>query len=350
MHMSLDTQLTLGVDTHKDVNVAAILDAVGRKITAAGFPTTDRGNTALLTWAQQYGTVTRAGVEGTGSYGHRLARHLTDAGVQVIEVNRPDRSRRRRKGKSDPIDAESAARAVLSGDATAIPKDRSGPVGELRALLLARRSAIKVRTQSTNQLRALIHELKDGLRGDLDQRQAAHRAQACAMLSPTSGTHLALRTLGRRWLYVNEEIHELEHHLTALVKQAAPALLHRPGVGPITAAQLLVTAGDNPDRLRNEATFAALCGVSPIEHSSGKSERRRLNCGGDRAANSALWIIAHVRLVHDPRTRTYAAKRTALGNDRKDIIRRLKRYIAREIYRDIINALTRTTCPIPATA
>ncbi|MGI5285817.1 IS110 family transposase [Nonomuraea polychroma] len=338
--MSTDTRLTLGVDTHKHVNVVAVLDGIGRKIATADFATSDHGNRALLAWAQQYGVVTQAGVEGTGSYGHRLARYLTDAGVRVIEVNRPDRSRRRRHGKSDPIDAEAAARAVLSGDATAIPTDRSGPVGQLRALLLARRSAIKARTQSANQLRALIHELDDDLRGHLDHRQAAHRARACAALSPTTGIHRALRTLGLRWLYLDEEIRDLEHHLTYLAKQAAPTLLKRPGIGPITAAQLLVTAGDNPDRLRNEASFAALCGVSPIEHSSGKSERHRLNCGGDRAANAALWMIAHVRLVHDPRTRAYAAKRTAKGNDRKDIIRRLKRYIAREVYRDIINALT----------
>lgn len=345
-----ESSLTLGVDTHKDINVAAVLDTLGRKVATASFATTDQGNNDLLAWANQYGTVTRAGVEGTGSYGHRLSCRLATGGVQVIEVNRPDRSRRRRKGKSDTIDAESAARAVLSGDATATPKDRSGPVGELRSLLLARRSAIKARTQATNQLRALIHEQHDVLRGHLDQRRPAHRAQACAALLPTSGTHLALRALGRRRLLLDKEIGELEQHITTLVKHTTPALLARPGVGPITAAQLLVTAGDNPHRLRNEASFAALCGASPVEHSSGKSERHRLNQGGDRTANSALWMIAHVRLVHDPRTRTYGAKRTAQGDSRKDIIRRLKRYIAREIYRDIITALTPTGHPVPATA
>lgn len=338
--MSSGNQLTLGVDTHKHVNVVAVLDNLGRKIAIADFPTSDRGNAAMLTWAQEHGNVIQAGVEGTGSYGHRLARYLTDAGVRVVEVNRPDRSRRRRRGKSDPVDAEAAARAVLSGDATAVPKDRTGPVGQLRALLLARRSAIKARTQSGNQLRALIHELNDDLRARLDHRQAAQRAQACAALPPDDGTRLALHALGRRWLSLNEEVRDLDHHLTTLVQQTAPRLLDRPGIGAITAAQLLTTAGDNPHRLRNEGSFAALCGVSPIEHSSGKTHRHRLNCGGDRAANAALWMIAHVRLVHDPRTRAYAAKRTTKGNDRKDIIRRLKRYIAREVYRDIINALT----------
>lgn len=337
--MPSDSQLTLGVDTHKDLNVAAVLDALGRKVATAGFATTDRGNAELLAWAQQYGVVARAGVEGTGSYGHRLARYLVHQGIQVIEVNRPDRSRRRRKGKSDPVDAESAARAVLAGEVVGLPKDRSGPIGELRSLLLARRSAIKARTQANNQLRALIHELDDAPREQLDHRRAVLRAQACAALHLTCGKHHALRALGRRWLLLDEQVHELEQHITNLVKQTTPTLLERPGIGPISAAQLLVTAGDNPERLRTEASFAALCGVSPLEHSSGKTERHRLNRGGDRAANTALWVIAHVRLVHDTRTREYAAKRTAHGKDRKDIIRRLQRYIAREVYREITNAL-----------
>ncbi|MFI0479664.1 IS110 family transposase [Actinomadura sp. 9N215] len=335
-----ESQLALGVDTHKDVNVAVLLDALGRKVATAAFATTDRGNAELAEWVQQYGEVVRAGVEGTGSYGHRLSCRLMDQGIGVIEVNRPDRSRRRRKGKSDSVDAEAAARAVLAGEASAVPKDRSGPVGELRSLLLARRSAIKARTQANNQLRALVHDLHDEMRERLDQRRPAHRARACAALSPDNGTFKALGVLGRRWLMLHQEIQELEQSIVTLVRETVPNLLARPGIGPITAAQLLVTAGDNPDRLRTEASFAALCGVSPIEHSSGRCERRRLNLGGDRVANSALWIIAHVRLVHDPRTQQYGAKRTTEGKDRKDILRRLQRYIAREVYRDITFALS----------
>jgi transposase len=271
-------------------------------------------------------------VEGTGSYGYRLARHLTDQGIKVVEVNRPDRARRRRKGKNDPVDAEAAARAVLAGDAHAVPIDRNGAVGELRALMVARRSAIKARTQATNQIRALLVDGDDELRSRLRGLRKAHLARACTQLVPAAGLRLALDSLGRRWLALDEEITALDAAIATTLRRTAPRLLERHSVGVQTAAQLLITAGDNPDRLHSEAAFAAMCGASPVEASSGKTIRHRLNRGGDRAANSALWTIANNRLMHDPRSRTYAAKRTAMGNSRKEILRCLKRAIARELY------------------
>lgn len=338
--MTETPMIILGVDTHKDVHVAVAVDAVGRRLGIASFPTDDAHHGDLWQWAAAFGPLTRAGVEGTGSYGYRLAQYLTGQGVTVFEVNRPNRAARRRRGKSDPVDAESAARAVLAGDATATPKTRTGPAGQLRALLVARRSATKSRTQAELQLRCLILELNDLQRANLDHRRTDHLTAACASLTGTDGTSLALAALAHRWQFLDEEVTANTAQIEALVRQAAPRLLAQPGIGPITAAQLLATAGDNPDRLRSEAAFAALCGVSPVQHSSGKTQRHRLNLGGDRAANSALWTIANNRLMHDTRTRDYAARRTTAGSSRKEVLRQLKRYIARQVFPEIRHALT----------
>jgi transposase len=332
--------VTLGVDTHKDLHVAAALDHLGRRLGVASFPTDDAHHRLLWDWANSFGPLTQAGVEGTGSFGYRLAQYLGGRGVTVFEVNRPNRTARRRRGKSDPVDAENAARAVLAGDATATPKSRTGPAGQLRALLVARRSAIKSRTQAELQLRSLILELDDALRARIDHRRTVDLTSACAALTGTDGTSIALAALGRRWQHLDAEVRDNDTHVETLVRQTAPGLLARPGIGPVCAAQLLATAGDNPDRLASEAAFAALCGVSPVEHSSGKTQRHRLNRGGDRLANSALWTIASNRLIHDPRTREYAARRTATGSSRKEILRLLKRYIAREVFADIRRSLT----------
>jgi transposase len=346
MSMRLEAgEVVLGVDTHKEVHVAAVLDALGRQLAIAEFSSTDAGAEQLLTWGRRHGRVRAAGVEGTGSYGYQLTRRLQAAGVWVVEVSRPDRVRRRRRGKSDPVDADAAARAVLADDATAVPKDRGGPVGALRALMLARRSAVKARTQTMNQVHALLVSCDDSLRGTIGRLRGRHLAGACAALSPDDGTALALISLGRRWLTLHQEAATLDREIRKRVKTTAPQLLARHGVGIHTAAQLLITAGDNPDRLTHDAAFAALCGTSPVDASSGKTRRHRLNRGGDRSANTALWIIAHVRLVHDPRTRAYAARRTALGDSRKDILRRLQRYISRELYPIITASLATTTRP-----
>jgi transposase len=337
--VSLHGQIVLGIDTHKHTHVAVVLDGLGRVEGQLQFPASDAGTQRLLTWNRKHGGALVAGVEGTGSYGYQLTRALQLAGMRVLEVNRPDRANRRRRGKSDPIDAEAAARAVLSGQANAIPKDREGLVDTLRALTMARGSAVKATTQASNQIKALLVSCPEPLREQMNVKSLLQLATRCGELAGSAGIHTALRSLGRRWLLLHEEILDLDTQIRAHVRRTIPKLIARPGVGIHSAAQLLITAGGNPERLHSDAAFAALCGASPVQASSGQHQRHRLNRGGDRAANSALWTIANNRLIHDPRTREFAANRTAQGDSRKDILRVLKRYIARETFTLITAAL-----------
>jgi len=330
-------EVILGVDTHLDVHVGVVIDGVGRLQGTLAVATNPAGYEQLLRWAQGFGVLHRAGVEGTGSYdGARLSHFLEESGIQVIEVNRPDRARRRSRGKSDPTDAESAARAVLSGDARGHPKTHDGLAEALRIVNVARRSAVKARTQAINQLRALLVSAPNCIRDMALKAKPEQCVAACAELpkcdeNPAMASlGTTLRLLARRWTALGEEVRELDTQLARLAKQAAPRLLARFGVGPQTAATLLATAGDNPTRLRNEAAMAALCGVSPLSASSGKVCRHRLNRGGERQANNALWTIAMVRMHSDARTREYVARRTREGLSKKEIHRCLKRYIVRE--------------------
>ncbi len=339
--------VTVGVDTHSDVHHAAVIDEVGRPLADAGFPTTPAGYRQLLAWAGGYGEITAFGVEGTGAYGAALARHLRAAGQSVIEVDRPDRKTRRQRGKSDPIDAYAAAAAVLSGAAAGTPKTRDGAVEAIRTLRVARRSAMKGRTQAINQLKALVltgpAELRQTLAGQTTRqllttcrRLRADKRPAEAADPVTAAAKIALRRLARRIAALTEEIDELDADLRPLVAGAAPALMAVYGVGTEVAAQLLVTAGDNPDRLRSEAAFAQLCGTAPLPASSGRTTRHRLNRGGDRHANNALHTIALVRLSSHPPTKAYAARRRAEGLSNLEILRCLKRYIAREIHHVLV--------------
>ncbi len=346
------TEVILGVDTHLDVHVGVVIDAVGRVKGTLSIKTSPSGYEELLKWAQSLGRLTRAGIEGTSSYGAGLTRFLQSKGVAIVEINRPDRSRRRNRGKSDPTDAESAARAVLAEDATGTPKAQSGAAEALRTLSVARRSAVKAKTQAVNQLRALLVSAPSFLRETLLKAKPEHCVAACAAIPEDAETDpvvdslkTALRLLAKRWAALHDELRELDKQLTRLTKLAAPRLLERFGVGPQTAATLLVTAGDNPTRLRNEAALAALCGVSPIEASSGKTSRHRLNRGGQRQANNALWTIAMVRMRSDARTREYVAKRTGQGLSKKEIHRCLKRYIVRELYPLILADLADSARP-----
>ena len=334
-------EVVLGVDTHKDVHVAAVLTTLGVLLATSTFPTTAVGYRRLLAWARGFGPVGRAGVECTGSYGAALARYLLSATITVIEVNRGDRGERRRRGKTDTLDAETAARAVLSGRATAIAKSGDGQVEMLRMFKLAKASAIKSRSQAINQLKAVLVRAEPTLRESMTGLGNPALFRRCAQLTvsdpcdPAGAAALTLRLLARRVLTLTSEIDELNVHITAAIKTHAPQLLQRYGVGPDTAATLLLAAGDNPERLTSEASFAALCGVSPIEASSGKTRRRRLNRGGNRQANSALYTITIARLRWDKRTQHYIRRRVAEGKTRREAIRCLKRYICREIYRDI---------------
>ena len=331
--------VTGGVDTHGQTHHAAVIDQVGRHLGDREFPTTPAGYRALSRWLAGYGRLVRVGVEGTGAFGAALTRYLHAEGVTVVEVDRPDRTARRAKGKSDPLDAYAAARAALSGAAAGTPKDRDGRIEAIRALRVARRGAVKARTQAMNQLKALLLTGPADLREQLRHLSPTTLISSCARLrpgadlaDPQQAVKTALRRLARRHQHLTEEIHDADTDLTGLVTAAAPRLLALQGVGIDVAGQLLATAGDNPNRLRSEAAFAHLCGVAPIPASSGRTHRHRLNRGGDRAANNALHTIVLCRLRHDPRTHAYAAKRTKDGLSKTEIIRCLKRYIAREIY------------------
>ncbi|WP_433445178.1 IS110 family transposase [Nonomuraea sp. CA-141351] len=332
-----------GVDTHQDTHTAAVIDMVGRVLGSEQFPTGTAGYAALLTWLQSFGTVKIIGVEGTGAYGAGLTRYLREQGMELAEVDRPDRKTRRFQGKSDPIDAIQAAKAALAADHTGTPKQRDGRVEALRCLRIARRSAVDQRADAQRQMKALIVTAPDDLRAQLRALPVKKLITTCAALrpdhahahDPATATTIALRSLARRHQQLTAEINDLDELLHPLVAAINPALLAVHGLGPDTAGQLLVTAGENHDRLGSEAAFAMLCGVAPIPASSGKTHRHRLNRGGDRQANAALWRIALVRLRWDPRTRDYMERRTQDGLSKKEIIRCLKRYIARELYQII---------------
>jgi transposase len=339
-------RLTVGVDTHADQHVAAALDQCGRLIGTRAIPATPAGYATLLAWATAHGAVERVGIEGAGSYGAGLARWLRGRGLVVVEVDRPNRRVRRRNGKSDPVDAEAAARAAQAGTATGQPKAGDGRVEAIRALRIARRSAIKARTQAANQLHALVVTAPDALRTRLRSlgtaalvgTAARFRAPACVR-TPEAATKVALRAIARRYQALTQEIATLDRQLGPLVAEAAPALVAIKGVGADTAGALLVAAGDNPDRLPSDAAFARLCGVAPLPASSGKTQRHRLSRGGNRDANRALYLLAVGRLGWDDRTRAYAAKRTGEGKTKAEIIRCLKRYIAREVYHALMAAV-----------
>jgi transposase len=333
--------ITGGVDTHLDTHVAAALDANGGVLGVESFPTTAAGFVALHEWLCAFGPVGRVGVEGTGAYGAGLSRYLQSCGVVVIEVDRTNRQVRRMFGKSDSVDAVEAARAALSGRASGLAKTADGDVEAIRALLIAQRSGRQARARCLNQIRHLGFTAPDALREQFRDVPKAHLAERAAALRPRAdgdpvlhATKLAMRTLGRRAVAITDDMHAIDVTLSQLVERTAPALLACHGVGVDTAAILLVAAGDNPERIRNEAAWAHLCGVAPLEANTGKQRRRhRLSRAGNRQANHALWRIVFTRMGSDPRTRAYVARRTEEGLTKREIMRVLKRYVARETYR-----------------
>jgi transposase len=329
-----------GVDTHCDTHTAAVIDMVGRVLGTEQFPADAAGYADLLAWMRSFGLLLRVGVEGTGVYGAGLARLLADEQVEVIEVDRPDRKARRFQGKSDPIDAIAAAKAALAQERTGFPKQRDGRIEALRNLRVARRSAVDQRAHAQRQIKALIVTAPEEIRERLRRLPATELIITCANLrpdradaaAPATATKIALRSLARRHQQLTTEIHDLDQLLDPLVATINPGLVTANGVGTDVAGQLLITAGQNHDRLRSEAAFAMLCGAAPIPASSGKTTRHRLNRGGDRQANKALYRVVICRLRWDPRTRAYMERRTKEGMSKKEIIRCLKRYVARELY------------------
>jgi transposase len=335
--------VTGGVDTHADAHVAAALDHIGGLLGVESFATTPAGYARLLAWLRSFGPVGLVGVEGTGSYGAGLTRHLVAAGVKVVEVDRSDRQERHRSGKSDPLDAESAARAALSGEAKGQPRGRNDKVEAIRALMVAKRSARAERTRCINQARALVITGPDDLRTRFEHHRTNDLVAELAALRPRPGdtvghaTRVAMRELGRRAEFLAAQIDSLDRFLLPLIELQAPSLLEMYGGGPNVAALLVIAAGDHPDRLRSEAAWAHLCGASPIPAGSGKTNGRyRLNPGGDRQANHALWRIVLTRMRSHQPTQVYVERRLKEGKSKTEIIRCLKRYVAREVYHHLL--------------
>lgn len=336
--------VTGGVDTHGDFHVAGLVESgTSRQIADATFPAKMSGYEALLAWMNEHGHVDEVGVESTGSYGAGLTRFLCDAGVRVIEVDRPDRKTRHFDGKTDTIDAYAAARAVVSGQADGLPKSRDGLAEAIRPIEVVCHAASKDRTRAINQFKALLitapAAVRERMKRETFRRQLelARRFRTNQPDPVEANVRVALKQLARRIEFLDQQISELEQQLTALCAEANQALLGAFGVGPHNAAQLLAAVGDNPERIRDEAAFAKLCGVCPMPASSGKTNRHRLNRGGDRRANNALYTIVVVRMRYDTRTRDYVQRRTEQGKTPPEIIRCLKRYVAREIYQLLTN-------------
>jgi transposase len=334
--------VTGGIDTHGEVHVAAVLDEIGGLLGTESFRANPDGYAELLSWLGTFGEISKVGVEGTGSYGAGVARFLARAGVHVVEVDRQNRQARRQAGKSDPLDALEAARAAQSGRAHGRAKSRDGSVEAIRVLVVAKRSARGARIKALGQMRQLTFSAPDQLQSRLKGLPIAQFVAAAQGLRPTrspdvvtAATKAALSSLAHRVADLEEEISDLDAVITPLLKEAAPELLGVYGVGIDAAAALLVAAGDNPERLHSEAAWAHLCGVSPLEASSGKVTRHRLNRGGDRQANRALWHIVITRLASDPRTQAYMERRVKDGRSKSEAIRMLKRYVAREVYRHL---------------
>ena len=353
--------VVVGVDTHQLVHVAAVVDARYGRLGDCVFPATTAGFAALMSWAATHGPVVAVGVESTGSYGAGLTRHLLTHGVthsptqgsaalEVFEVRCPEKAPRVRHGKSDPVDAYSAAEQVLSGRATGRPKVRTGIVEAIRTIKVPRDAAVKHRTAAYSQLRDLITTASGRLHDDLIGLSGKKRVTKILAMrpdprrvgDPDHAVRHALRALARRIAFLDSEIAEADTHLKNLVQQACPSLLAMPQIGVQSAARLVITAGENIDRMTSEASFAKLTGVAPLPASSGKTNRHRLNPGGDRQANSALYMIIVGRLSRHDETRTYAERRRAEGLSTPEIIRCLKRHLARSVYNALRNDLMTT--------
>jgi transposase len=294
-------------------------------------------------------------VEGTGSYGAGLTSAVRRRDIGVIEVLRTDRRDRRLRGKSDTIDAENAARAVLNQTATSVPKTNDGVVEMIRQIKVAKDVAVKARTAAMITLKSVIVTADPDLREQLQPLSKMALIHRCAALRPgdidsvTAATKHTLRSIARRWQHLNDEIKAHEALLGELTGQFVPQLVTAFGIGADTAAEMLIVAGDNIDRVRSEPAWARLCGVSPIPASSGMTNRHRLNRGGHRQANAALYRAVIVRMQHHQPTRAYVARRTAEGKTKAEIIRCLKRLLAREVWallrplRSANNATTRAS-------
>lgn len=340
-------QVIIGVDTHKSTHIAVAINMQGARLGDMTVTANRQGYFDLEAWASRFGGVKAFGIEGTGSYGAGLARELLTKGHTVFDVMRPNRQLRYLQGKSDSLDAESAARSVLNGQASALAKTQAGLSEMIRHIKVARDSAVKARSQAMITLKTLIVNAPAELRDKLDQitgpiSLVRHIAalRPGKITSPTASAKASMRAIARRWLALHEEISTHEAELEHMVREKAPVLMEAHGISTQTVAEMLILVGDNPERIKSEAALAKMCGVCPIPASSGKTNRMRLNRGGNRQANAALYRVAIVRMRDDERTKAYAAKRAAEGKTRREIVRCVKRYIVREIYRHLCAPVT----------
>jgi transposase len=347
-----ERKIVVGVDTHKHLHVAVALDELGARVGELTIGADSLGYAALAAWSERLGRPRAFGIEGTGSYGAGLASFLRRRGHRIVEVDRGDRRGRRLNGKSDTLDAEAAARAVLSGSAAAVPKSADGVCEMIRQVKIARDTAVKARTQALITLKCIVVNAPAELREQLAPLSDKALLDRCAgfrrspVESTTASAKHTLRALARRWLELANEIADHDRVLDQLTRAAAPSLRDAFGIGPDTAAEMLIVFGDNPERIHSEAAFAKLCGVAPIPASSGKTNRYRLSRGGHRQANSALYRVVIVRMRFHQPTIDYVARRSHEGRSKRDIIRCLKRFLAREIYRHVTTdraALTTST-------
>ncbi|MDN6170511.1 IS110 family RNA-guided transposase [Brevibacterium aurantiacum] len=329
-----------GIDTHQATNHVGIVNELGKKLGDKEFPTTSTGYKDLLKFIVAFGTLLAVGIEGTASYGAGITAYLRTQKVTVREVIRPNRQTRR-GGKSDPIDAYAAAKTIAAdADDLPIPKLLGGAIDGLRVTQRARRTAVKARSAAMTQIQNFLTTAPDTVRQKYAPFKGDALYTALAATRPNDGDDLGLvlRRLARRITYLSEEIDEAEARLAVQATDIAPALMAATGVKAVTAAELLVTVGENPERITSKEAFAALCGTSPIPASSGKTHRHRLNRGGVRQANAALHRIVITRMAHDQRTKDYVARRTTNNTkSKKEVIRCLKRYVANEVYTRIVN-------------
>lgn len=344
-----------GFDCHSDMHVSAALDPLGRLLGTESFRATGDGYRQALAWLGSFGPIIAVGVESTGSFGAALARSFGEQGLRVIEINQPHPYTKARRGKTDAIDAEAAARKVLSGEATGAAKDTSGIVEAIRHLTVARDGAIKARAAALCQFGDLVVTAPTAVRERLSARKTLEgRAALCARMRPNLSNHtdpataakVALGSVACRIVTLTREAAELAAQLNRLVAIAAPITLQQLGLGTQNTAALLIAAGENIERFRSEAAFAHLCAAAPVPASSGRTTRHRLNSSGNRDANRALHMIVIVRLRYCPRTRAYMERRLREGKTKKETIRCLKRYLVREVYRtlraDLGTLITRT--------
>jgi transposase len=349
-----EVEVILGVDTHLEFHVAVAVDHLGRRLGESSVPTTTKGYERLLRWAEGFGPVRCAGVEGTSSYGAGLARHLGAKGIEVLEVERPERRRRssrRNLQKSDPSDAEAAARAVLAGEASGVPKSADGTVEMIRTLRAARRSAIKARTQASNQLQGLRvtapEEMRRRLRGLSTKELVCVAARFRLGDDPhdvPTATKFALRSVARRYQALSAEVAELDAHLDRLVAQAAPELVALAGIGTDKRRDAVDRGWRQPPKVEERGVLRQFV--------RGRSHRGFLRQGGEapsqprvgnREANRALYMICLARMRRDQRTQEYVARRTQEGKSKREIIRCLKRYVAREVYRVLIHKVSESS-------